>query len=56
MSKPRKKLCENCHAGNEVTHEIVTGFFGDTTGICCECHEQCIAEGWHEKDNEEVSW
>ncbi len=43
--------CEmHVHQKVKATHEIQQG--GEVLAICCECHEQCQTENWHEKDKE----
>ena len=44
--------CELCF-DEEATHFILeNSFYYQEMGICCNCHEQCLYENWHEKDEE----
>lgn len=48
----RKKKCQSCFE-EVATHFILeNSFYYGEMPICCNCHEQCIKEGWHEKDAE----
>lgn len=43
--------CELClHTEVKAEHEIQNG--AEVLAICCQCHEQCQTENWHEKDKE----